>query len=228
MSVTSGAATGADLSTRQVALDRPRPGGVGSARRGVRLVVPALLRPGRRSRTGRGGPDRRGQHPADLDRAGLPARPPRSGRSWPGSDALRLRPGDARTTNCSRMLTGQLGSRRSTTSAGWSTPPECRSRECSTICSPGHPRRPSECRSGPSSRPGPMVPAGPAGVGADGDNGVPAHRPAGSDRELVLPMQRDRTGVWTSLALPHWLGATYAYDVTVYVPCRPARCRRPR
>ncbi|MEO5835026.1 MAG: pullulanase-type alpha-1,6-glucosidase [Nakamurella sp.] len=43
--------------------------------------------------------------------------------------------------------------------------------------------------------------------------------PPGPIGELILPMQRnDRTGVWTGVALPWWMGATYAYDVTVYVP----------
>ncbi len=38
-------------------------------------------------------------------------------------------------------------------------------------------------------------------------------------RDRVLPMRRDRNGVWSSPLLPPWFaGASYAFDVTVYVP----------
>ncbi|WP_111765779.1 pullulanase-type alpha-1,6-glucosidase [Nakamurella deserti] len=43
--------------------------------------------------------------------------------------------------------------------------------------------------------------------------------PVGPEGEVVLPMFRDSQGVWSSQALaPRFVGAAYAYDVTVYVP----------
>ncbi|GAA2007695.1 pullulanase-type alpha-1,6-glucosidase [Nakamurella flavida] len=42
--------------------------------------------------------------------------------------------------------------------------------------------------------------------------------PPGASPERLIPMYRDRNGVWTGVGLPWWIGATYAYDVTVYVP----------
>ena len=206
---TSSAAALPDLDTPRRALARARPPCVGPPGGRERLELPAARRPDRWAGRRRGGDPRGRLVPADPRPEGLPAD---EREQWPHLAAYRRAPAVAPR----RPRRGRAAD-RSARDRGLRRPRTHRRRH--RRADPGRPRRRLRRRLRPRSR-GHVARthAQAGGVGTDGQGRRPARPRGRGDDDTLVEMRRDDDGVWSVTGRRDWNGASYLFEVDVYVP----------